>query len=156
MAFGGDVDTLSLTFDKLQYIFNGYDTIRDSFLEINTLHKQDNITDYEFFNKIQESIMRFSALEFLAIKSIFEIKKSLYRNIGIATNTTDKTVESTVSGARVSSHSISSFIVAGTLPSPRSQAIPIINTEGMNCLQCKNPIRRNSKFCTTCGNKILG
>ncbi|MDE1827277.1 MAG: zinc ribbon domain-containing protein, partial [Thaumarchaeota archaeon] len=91
MAFGGDVDTLSLTFDKLQYIFNGYDTILDSFLEINTLHKQGNITDYEFFNKIQDSVMRFSALEFLAIKSIFEIKKSLYRSIGIITTATDNT-----------------------------------------------------------------
>lgn len=153
MAFGGDVDTLSLTFDKLQYIFNGYDTIRDSFLEINTLHKQGNITDYEFFNKIQESVMRFSALEFLAIKSIFEIKKSLYRSIGITTNSTDKTAEPTVSNTQVSSHSISSFIVAGTLPGTRSQVTPI-NTGGTNCLQCRSPIRRNSKFCTNCGNKI--
>ncbi|MDE1872417.1 MAG: zinc ribbon domain-containing protein [Thaumarchaeota archaeon] len=155
MAFGGDVDTLSLTFDKLQYIFNGYDTILDSFLEINTLHKQGNITDYEFFNKIQDSVMRFSALEFLAIKSIFEIKKSLYRSIGIITTATDNTVESGVSDAHVLSHSVSSFVVAGTLPSPRSQVAPI-NTGGTNCLQCRSPIRRNSKFCTNCGNKISG
>src|SRR5579863_4733682 len=111
MSFGGDVDTLSLTFDKLRYIFNGYDAIRDSFLEINTLYIQGNIIDYEFFSKIQESVMRFSALEFLAIKSIFEIKKSLYRNIRITTNVADKTAESAVSDIRTSNHSVSSFIV---------------------------------------------
>lgn len=153
MAFGGDVDTLSLTFDKLRYIFNGYDAIRDSFLEINTSYIQGNITDYEFFSKIQESVMRFSALEFLAIKSIFEIKKSLYRSIGITTNTVDKTVESAVSDIHASNHSVSSFIVAGILPSSSSQVAPS-RIEGMNCLQCKSPIRKNSKFCTNCGNKI--
>ena len=153
MAFGGDVDTLSLTFDKLRYIFNGYDIIRDSFLEINTLHKQENITDYEFYNKMQESVMRFSALEFLAIKSMFEIKKSLYRSIGITTNTADKTPESSASDIHVSSHSVSSFIVAGILPSSISQVTPS-TIEGKNCLQCRSPIRKNSKFCTRCGNKI--
>lgn len=153
MAFGGDVDTLSLTFDKLRYIFNGYDTIRDSFLEINTLYRQGNIPDYEFFNKIQESVMRFSALEFLAIKSIFEIKKSLYKSIGITTNTADKTAESVVSDIHASNHSVSSFIVAGTLPSLRSHATSY-RIENTNCLQCGSPIRKNSKFCTNCGNKI--
>ena len=153
MTFGGDVDTLSLTFDKLRYIFNGYDTIRDSFLEINTTYKQGNITDYEFFNKIQESIMRFSALEFLAIKSIFEIKKSLYRNMGITTNTVDKTLEPSISDIHASSHSVSSFIVAGTLPSLSPQ-VTSSKMEVMNCIQCRSPIRKNSKFCVNCGNKI--
>ncbi len=151
MAFGGDVDTLSLTFDKLQYIFNGYDIIHDSFLEINTLHKQGNIVDHEFFDKMQESIMRFSALEFLAIKSIFEIKKALDRNMRSANNA--MITEPLPSDIHVQSHSISSFIVAGTLPSSNSQKMPS-KIENMNCLQCQSPIRKNSKFCVNCGNKI--
>jgi hypothetical protein len=152
MAFGGDVDTLSLTFDKLRYIFNGYDTIRDSFLEISTLHKQGNITDYEFFDKIQESIMRFSALEFLAIKSIFEIKKTLDKSKRITTNTA-MTTEPPTPGIHATSHSVSAFIVAGTLPSSSSQMVPS-KTENENCPQCGNLIRKSSKFCIYCGNKI--
>lgn len=151
MAFGGDVDTLSLTFDKLRYISNGYDVIRDSFLEITTLHKQGNIPDHEFFDKIQESIMRFSALEFLAIKSIFEIKKSLDRNMRNANTST--IVEPSSPDIRVQSHSISAFIVAGTLPSSNSQIMPP-KIENRNCLQCQSLIRKGSKFCTNCGNKI--
>jgi len=152
MAFGGDVDTLSLTFDKLQYIFSGYDAIRDSFLEINTLHKQGNITDREFFDKIQESIMRFSALEFLSIKSIFEIKKARDRSIGIAPNTTI-TSRLPASSTNAQSHLVSAFIVAGTLPGSRSR-VTSSKTKNMNCSQCGNLIRKNSKFCTICGNKI--
>ncbi|MFZ1076496.1 MAG: hypothetical protein WAN47_03580 [Nitrosotalea sp.] len=133
MAFGGDVDTLSLTFDKLQYIFNGYDIIRDSFLEINTLYKQGNIADHEFFDKIHESIMRFSALEFLSIKSIFEIKKALDRNMRNAN--TAMIVEPLSSDIHVQSHSISAFIVAGTLPSSNSQRMPF-KIENRNCLHC--------------------
>ena len=152
MAFGGDVDTLSLTFDKLRYIFNGYDTIRDSFLEISTLHKQGNITDYEFFDKIQESIMRFSALEFLAIKSIFEIKKAFDRSMGITTNTA-MTSESSTPSTHTPSHSVSAFIVAGTLPSSSLHTIPS-KVENKNCPQCGNPIRKSSKFCNNCGSKI--
>ncbi|MGC1709595.1 MAG: zinc ribbon domain-containing protein, partial [Nitrosotalea sp.] len=136
----------------LRYIFNGYDVIRDSFLEINTLHKQGNITDREFFDKIQESIMRFSALEFLSIKSIFEIKKALDRNMRSAKNTA-MTAESSASDIHVLSHSISAFIVAGTLPRSSSHMTPS-KTENKRCIQCRSLIRKSSKFCVSCGSKI--
>lgn len=32
MTFGGDVDTLNLTFDRLGYIFNEYGNMRDEFV----------------------------------------------------------------------------------------------------------------------------
>jgi hypothetical protein len=152
MAFGDDIDTLSLTFDKLRYIFNGYDVIRDSFLKVNTLHKQGNITDHKFFDKIQESIMQFSALAFLSIKSIFEIKKALNRSIGSAENTA-MTANPSVSNIQVPSHSISVFIVAGTLPRLSSQ-MTHFKIENINCLQCKSLIRKSSNFCVNCSNKI--
>jgi hypothetical protein len=152
MAFGGDIDTLSLTFDKLRYIFNGYDVIRDSFLKINTLHKQGNITDREFFDKIHESIMRFSALEFLSIKSIFEIKKALNKSMKSAENPA-MTADPSVSDIHAPSHSISAFIVAGTLPMLRSQ-MTYSKTENRNCRQCGSLIRESSKFCANCGNKF--
>ena len=116
------------------------------------MHKQGNVTDYEFFNKVQESIMRFSALEFLSIKSIFEIKKTLDKNIGCIENTAILTVSS-ASDIHAPNHSISAFIVAGVLPRSSSH-IEHSKTENMNCLQCRSPIRRNSKFCDNCGNKI--
>ncbi len=105
MSFGGDVDTLSLTFDKLQYIFNGYGQILDSFLELDTAYKQGKITHIEFFTKIQEGVMRFSALEFLAIKSIFEIKKSLDRRDGVSKNENSANIQ-TSSAPQPTGHSV--------------------------------------------------
>lgn len=151
MAFGGDVDTLSLTFDKLQYIFNGYDQIRDSFLEINMTYKQGKVTNKEFFNKIQEGVMRFSALEFLSIKAVFEIKKSLDRN-----TRTGKTggAPSGLSVTELSpqSHSVASFVVAGTIPRPH-HVISSTRQETKNCFHCGIPVKTKANFCTNCGNK---
>ena len=152
MAFGGDVDTLSLTFDKLQYIFNGYGQIRDSFLELVTAYKQGKITHDEFFDKIQEGVMRFSALEFLAIKSIFEIKKSLDRSSGVTKNDNSSNIQ-TNSVPPSTGHSISSFIEAGVLPTPNPHNSQKRQTE-INCPQCKTPIKKRVNFCTNCGIRI--
>lgn len=151
MAFGGDVDTLSLTFDKLQYIFNGYGQIRDSFIETNTIHKEGKISDAEFFDLIQLGIMRFSALEFLAIKAIFEIKKSMDRDSGIAKTDVVSGISS-ASSDTAPGHSITSFISAKSLPQHHSSA----RQETKNCIQCGNQISVKSKFCTNCGKKIPG
>ncbi|HJT10369.1 MAG TPA: zinc ribbon domain-containing protein [Candidatus Nitrosotalea sp.] len=152
MAFGGDVDTLSLTFDKLQYIFNGYGQIRDSFLELVAAHRQGKITYIEFFDKIQEGVMRFSALEFLSIKSIFEIKKSLDRRSGVIKNDNNSNIQSN-SIPSPTGHSINSFIVAGVLPT-LNQDNSQKNYSEINCPQCKTPIKKHVNFCTNCGVRI--
>ncbi len=82
MAFGGDVDTLALTFDKLQYIFRGYDQIRESFVAAHSSFKAGNMSEAEFFSHIEVGVMRFSALEFLALKAVFEIRKATARGTG--------------------------------------------------------------------------
>ncbi len=152
MAFGVDVDTLSLTFDKLQYIFSGYGQIRDSFLETNTTYMQGKITDREFFYNVQEAVMRFSALEFLALKAVFEIKKSLDR----ATRTDRAGNVANAASKQESfpkSHSLASFVVAGTLPRPHDVASST-GQEKKNCLHCGILIKTGSSFCTNCGNKM--
>ena len=149
MSFGGDVDTLSLTFDKLRYIFNGYGQIRDSFLESVAAYKQGKITRAEFFDKIQEGVMRFSALEFLAIKSIFEIKKSSDRSSGVIKNDSNSNMQ-TSSTPTPTGHSINSFIAAKVLPVPNQDNSQKNQTE-INCQQCKTPLKKHVNFCTNCG-----
>ncbi len=152
MAFGGDVDTLSLTFDKLQYIFNGYGQIRDSFVEANTLYKQEKILENEFFVKTQEGVMRFSALDFLAIKAIFEMKKAIDRGIG--TNMANATAGvPPVPNMSPQTHSLSSFIVAGTIPRAEN-IMSRAKQKGKNCTQCRVWVKSDANFCTNCGNKI--
>lgn len=147
MSFGIDVDTLSLTFDKLQYIFNGFGQIRESFLETTTKYKQEGISDAEFFDKVLEGVMRFSALEFLAIKAVFEIKKSA------GTDRMKHGVETTpppaIAQISPPGHSIESFITPATLPNPQHH-----NTmmgEKRACQNCGNGIKVGAKFCPNCG-----
>jgi hypothetical protein len=145
MVFGGDVDTLNLLFDKLQYIFSGYSPIRDSFLEVNDLYKQGKISDREFFEKIHESINRFSALEFLLIKSMFEIKKTIDKSSGRSGKHEIPTIN-----LPPPDNSLASFIMAKNLPRPDT----LSQGEGNACSRCGTIMNRLSKFCTNCGNKI--
>src|SRR5438445_11579714 len=75
MSFG-DVDTLRLLFDKLQNLLNDSQGYYESFLDGNNLYKQGKMSDKEFFEKLGDYVVAYSALEFLAIKVIFELKKS--------------------------------------------------------------------------------
>lgn len=147
MSFGGDVDTLNLLFDKLQYIFSGYGIIRDSFIEANDLYKQGKISNKEFFEKVHESINRFSALEFLLIKATFEIKKTLNRSSGKSGKTEIPTVN-----LSPPSNSLASFITAKNLPNPDADMLP--QKDKKTCPHCGISIKKLSKFCTSCGNKI--
>ena len=140
------MDTLNLLFDKLQYIFSGYNTIRESFLGLFDLYKQGKILDREFFEKLHESINRFSALEFLLIKAMFEIKKTLNRS----ERRDMKGYSSSSSGASLSGPSIASFITPGILP----QAKSLMNTSQLEdnmCPNCGVIARKTASFCTNCG-----
>ena len=147
MAFGGDVDTLNLLFDKLQYIFSGYNAIRDSFLEINELYKQGKIAERDFFEKLYESINRFSALEFLSIKSVFEIKKTLDKSTG-APSTKHKNLSVNLPPPN---NSVASFITAKNLPRPDMSQLS--QEKGSVCSNCGVIMNKLSKFCTNCGSK---
>src|SRR5207245_3566916 len=76
MSFG-EVDTLNLLFDKLSNILNDTQGYYESFLEANTMYKQGKLSDREFFEKLGDYVVAYSALEFLAVKVISELKKSL-------------------------------------------------------------------------------
>ena len=79
-AFGGDdVDTLALMFDKLQYIFRGYDAYVQAFTEMHSLYKQGKLSEREYYHGMTDAVLKYSALEFLGLKSMFEIKKALNR-----------------------------------------------------------------------------
>lgn len=148
MAFGGDVDTLNLLFDKLQYIFSGYHTIRDSFLEMNDLYKQGKIAERDFFEKLYESISRFSALEFLSIKSVFEIKKTLDKS----TSTSTSKHQNLNVNIPSPNNSVTSFITAKNLPRP--DTLQLFQEKGNVCSNCGVIMNKLSKFCTNCGSKL--
>ena len=75
----GEVDTLNLLAEKLDNLFKDSQGYYESFLDANTMYKQGKMTDKEFFEKLGDYTVAYSALEFLAVKVIFELKKAIDR-----------------------------------------------------------------------------
>ena len=73
----GEIDTLNLLTEKLSNLFDESQGYYETFLDTNNLYKKGKLTDKEFFQKLGDYTVAYSALEFLAIKVILEIKKSL-------------------------------------------------------------------------------
>ena len=152
MEFGGDdVDTLALMFDKLQYIFRGYDQYIQAFTEMHESYKQGKLAERDYYYGMTDAVLKYSALEFLGLKAMFEIKKALNRmnNPSSATSSISGTTPGNMSGPQ---NSIASFISAKSLPG-RDESIQKISTNEKKCTSCSKIVSSMAKFCTSCGNK---
>ena len=179
MSFG-EVDTLGMLFDKLQSLFDESQGYYESFLDTNNMYKKGQISDKEFFQKLGDYTVAYSALEFLAIKVIFELKKSQGSNSGntqspglmpgmgqpgmmaggMGRPPRSGTAENPVGGSPPGIVSAQeAFGDVGTLPSPDPalmprQTISPQQQSGNGCKSCGAELRPNSKFCTKCGAKV--
>jgi len=177
MSFG-EVDTLGMLFDKLQSLFDESQGYYESFLDTNNMYKKGQISDKEFFQKLGDYTVAYSALEFLAIKVIFELKKSQGSNSGntqspglmpgmgqpgmmaggMGQPPRSGTAQNPVGGSPPGIVSAQeAFGDVGTLPSPDPSLMPRQTTppqqSGNGCTSCGAELRPNSKFCTKCGAK---
>ena len=175
MSFG-EVDTLGMLFEKLESLFDESQGYYESFLDTNNMYKAGKISDKAFFQKLGDYTVAYSALEFLAIKVIFELKKS--QGAGGPGNTQSPglmpgmgqpggmnpppragTAGNPVGGGPPGIVSAQeSFGDVGTLPSPDPslmprQTAPQQQQAGNGCSSCGAELRPNSKFCTKCGAK---
>jgi hypothetical protein len=172
MSFG-EVDTLNMLSDKLESLFDESQGYYESFLDTNNMYKQGKLGDKEFFQRLGDYVVAYSALEFLSIKVIFEIRKSLQSGSG---NTQSPglmpgmgqpgmgqsgmippragTAENPVGGPPGIVSAQDAFGDPGTLPSPDPALVARQTVSTNGCPSCGSPLRPNSKFCTKCGNKL--
>jgi hypothetical protein len=154
-AFGGDdVDTLALMFDKLQYIFRGYDSYIQTFTETGQLYKEGRLSEREYYVSMTDAVLKYSALEFLGLKAMFEIKKALNRmNKPSATRQSISGLMSVGGMGQPTSgpqNSLASFISAKSLPG-RDEFTKVSEKK---CISCGRTLSSTAKFCTSCGNKV--
>ncbi|WP_268543606.1 zinc ribbon domain-containing protein [Candidatus Nitrosotenuis cloacae] len=170
----GEVDTLNLLSEKLDNLFKDSQGYYESFLDANTMYKQGKLSDKEFFEKMGDYIVAYSALEFLAIKVLFEMKKALDRVGAGSLGTTQSPglmpgmspgmmggmpgrvpVMPAQSPGRPPSvvSAQDAFSAPGTLPSPDPALMPR-STPSSRCPGCGSDVRAGSKFCTKCGFKL--
>src|SRR5512135_3758975 len=168
MSFG-DIDTLNLLFDKLQNLLNDTQGYYESFLDANTMYKQGKLSDKEFFEKLGDYVVSYYSLEFLSVKVIFELKKSLDKiSSGRTSGSTmaspmppgmgQQVTASTLPGPGQPPSIISAaaaFSTPGVLPPPDPALMPRQSSpSGPSCNSCGTPVKSNAKFCPKCGNKI--
>ena len=173
MSFG-EVDTLTLLFDKLQNLLNDTQGYYESFLDANGMFKQGKMSEKEFFEKLGDYVVAYSALEFLSVKVIFELKKALDKSTqGKAGPSSGGTMPSgmsfsgpqasqvtaaTMPGAGRPPSIVSAqaaFSTPGVLPTPDPSLLPKESPQaGPVCGSCGSPVKTTSKFCTKCGSKI--
>ena len=172
----GEVDTLNLLTDKLNKLFEESQGYYESFLDANNLYKNGKLSDKEFFQKLGDYTVAYSALEFLAIKVIFEIKKSLDKiaggaapggtqspglmpgmgTPGMGMQPQSPPIGSPQNPAGIPPSVISAqqgFSKPGTLPTPDPSLISQ-SSSTKHCTACGGQLQANAKFCTKCGNKI--
>ena len=168
MSFG-DIDTLNLLFDKLNNLLNDTQGYYESFLDANTMYKQGKLSDKEFFEKLGDYVVSYSSLEFLSVKVIFELKKSLDKiSRGSTSGSTMASPMSPGMGQHVTASTFpgpgqppsiisaaAAFSTPGVLPPPDPALMPRqSSSSGSSCNSCGTPVKSNAKFCPKCGNKI--
>src|SRR5438445_12829192 len=139
-------------------------------------YKQGKLSDKEFFEKLGDYVVAYSALEFLAVKVISELKKSLDKisgghahgttpmgssmpGVGFGMNTPGSHVTAaTLPGAGRPPSIISAgtaLSTPGVLPTPDPALLPKHSPSGgPTCSSCGSLVKVNAKFCAKCGNKI--
>ena len=172
----GEVDTLNLLTDKLNALFEESQGYYESFLDANNMYKNGKLTDTQFFQKLGDYTVAYSALEFLAIKVIFELKKSIGSGSGMTQSPglmpgmgqpgmmaggmgappRTGTAQNPVGGPPGIVSAQEAFGEVGTLPSPDPALMPrqTIQSNGNGCPSCGSELRPNAKFCTKCGTKL--
>ena len=169
MSFG--VDTLGGLTEKLKQLIDDTQNMYESFIDANQLYKQGKMGDKDFFVKMGEYLVATSALNFLAVRVILEIKKALEKGTSIKSPTG---TSSSSPAAPQAGFGIGGFVGAGgtvgpadtgggndyTLPSPQEPTFKPVDIElpkpratstTKNCVSCNTPIPAHAKFCSKCG-----
>jgi len=174
MSFG-EVDTLTMLYEKLETLFDESQGYYETFLDTNNMYKKGQLSDKQFFQKLGDYVVAYSALEFLAIKVIFEMKKAMGSGSGntqspglmsgmanpggMAGGTVMPpragTAENPVGGPPGIVSAQETFGDPGTLPSPDPRLVPrtVTTSSGDGCSSCGVELRPNAKFCTKCGTR---
>jgi hypothetical protein len=127
MSFG--VDALSGLTEKLKKLIDETQNQYESFIDTNQLYKQGRINEKEFFASIGDYLIATSAMNFLAIRVILEMKSKMDKGTSIKSPTGG--IASSSSGSQVG-FGIDGFVNAGgnvgsggdTMPQPLSQQEP--------------------------------
>ena len=178
--YSGAVDVLGTLTEKLKQQINDTQDKNESFIDATHVYKQGKINEKEYFAKIVDYLISTSALVFLAIRVILEIKSTIDKNT-LMKNATGRMASSPSSpSSPQAGFGIAGFVGTGgavgeggekyVMPSPEQQQ-PTFKPEdsemerrssessgkektttiNKNCIFCGSEILKQAKFCSKCG-----
>lgn len=119
MSFG--VDTLGGLAEKLKQLVNDTQNLYESFIDATQLYKQGKMGDKEFFARIGEYLVANSALNFLAVRVILEIKNAMEKGTSIKSPTGSSAFPSAgAAAAPQAGFGIGGFVGTGGMVGPAS------------------------------------
>jgi len=171
MSFG--VDTLGGLTEKLKQLVNETQDHYESIIDDIQLYKKGKIGEKEFFGKIARYMISLSALNFLAIRVLLEMKSAADKGSSIKNPTGGIAQPASGSGFGINAFVDNSGSIGNPssdndqylLPEPDQMIEPkfkpvdlIVKSENKNqnskknCVNCKSSISLTAKFCPKCGN----
>src|SRR5439155_12307421 len=157
MPFG--VDVLGTLSEKLKQLMNETQDNHRLFIDLTKLYKEEKINEKDFFSKILNYVITISALNFLTVRVILELRSALEKGTTIKDATGG--AASSFSPPQSTGFGISSFISSvGTLrqehiaPEPPGKmeiSTPTTITPSKTCKECRTVLPIQAKFCGTCG-----
>ncbi len=169
MSFG--VDTLGGLAEKLKQLVNDTQNLYESFIDATQLYKKGKMSEKNYFAQIGDYLVAASAMNFLAVRVIIEMKTAMERGTSIKSPTGGSSYPS---APPQTGFGLGGFVGAGgmagppqtgsgaseyTLPMPQTEPsfkpvdiqLPKPQSNTKNCIICGAPIPTKAKFCSKCG-----
>ena len=154
----GGVDVLGTLSEKLKQLTNEAKDHHSSFTGLTKLYKEDKINEKDFFSKVLDYVVTSSALTFLMIRVILELKSALEKGTTIKDVTGGAT--STSSAPQMGGFGIGGFISSGgivgkeqTIPALRNEdgSLPSATRTSKTCKECGTILPIKARYCSKCG-----
>ena len=155
------MDNLGDLIEKLRHMINDIQDQYESFIDSNQLYKQGKVNEREFFASVGNYLVAMSAMNFLAIQVILEIKSAIEKKKSSNVERDhDSSVATTGKPIGTQQYTLPKpqplqqqnpieSLIPETRPASidKSEAMPV----GKNCIICGAVIAKKAKFCTKCG-----
>ena len=177
--YSGAVDVLGTLTEKLKQQINDTQDKYESFIDATHIYKQEKMNEKEYIAKIVDYLVSTSALNFLAIRVILEIKWAIDKNT-LMKNATGGIASSPSPSSPQAGFGIAGFVGTGgavgkggekyIMPAPEQQELTFkredielkrrssessgkekTTTITKNCITCGSEIVKQAKFCSKCG-----
>jgi hypothetical protein len=169
------VDTLNTLTEKLKQTINEIQDRYESFIDSNQLYKQGKINEREFFASIGDYLIASSAMNFITVQTIFEMR-SMVEKKASTNNQTERLSSPSAAAPSQGGIGISSFTAESqipkadqfSLPKPQQPTFKALQTHDgqgsvnssenvqkkatKDCTVCGKAIPKQAKFCSRCGN----